>query len=583
MLLLAFAVKLLLLFQGDPIGRDYSYFYPKLAAYQYWMERNGFFSIPHFLPYMCAGIFDFAAPTSFYPSFPTLALLVLPFAWVWPATVVAFGAIGFAGGYVLARHALRVGPMAALVCGAVILFNGFYASRMAVGHVSFHGFMLLPWIAALCVVRGGSGWLSSRSGIACTGLAMAYLVHSGGIYLIIPSAISTLAIVVAASASARDLALGALRYLAGGIAGALISAPKIIESLHLMSHFPRDHYLLPGFSGPLEALQFLATSLFYWPSLKFLGAHLMNTQFVFEIHEAVFHISVLPLAAAALFVAARFRNRDGGRSMAGAARYAILFLLLAVPVALNVYEPHWNQFLKKVPVLGQSVYLIRYFCAYIVPLAAFTAWVFDRAIRANSLRPPFLIAVFAIPLCGFLALDLSQFTQRGYDPRTIVKAFAADGSRARRPIVAVTAFREHGDIVRRLGGDDLLVQGLSQLACYEPVFGYRLEKFPTDNLPYGRADELIDGAYNFRNPACYVFPALNQCRPGDRFRVGQEKDLAVFLDYGPLEYHEPDYLRTARILSWVVLLVALVGAFLPAAAAARPPRKRYTSSFHPDP
>lgn len=560
LLCIVFALKFILFFQGERIGHDYSFFYPKLAAYKYWIARNGYLSIPHFLPYMCAGVFDFADPISFYLSFPTIALLALPFGWVWPATVIAFGAIGFGGGYALARYGMRLSRMAALICGTVILFNGFYFTRMAVGHASFHGFMLLPWIAAFCMVKDGSSWLPSRVGIGCTGLAYAYLIHSGGVYLLLPSAVSTLAIVLAASANARDLSISAARYFLGGMAGVFISAPKIIETLHLMSNFPRDFFPLPGFSGIFELLQFLISALFYWPSISFANAHFVNAKYAFELHEAVFSVSVLPLAAMVLFVATRLDILKANLSMATCARYIALILLLAVPIALNVYEPHWNQLLKKLPVIGQSTLLTRYFSAYIVPLAAFSAYVFNRLLRGHSPRLPLFAAAIAIPLCGFLTVNLDEFTRVGYDPKPIVRVFEPGKSVRRNPIIGVTAFGKDERIFRRMGADDLMVHGLSHLLCYQPLFGYQMEKFPLGNLHLGRAVDLTDGIYNFRNPSCYVFPELNKCRPGDNFREGEEKDLAVFLDYGPLRYREPEYMQTARVLSLAVLILALIGA-----------------------
>ena len=562
-LLLVFAAKLLPVFHGETIGHDYAFAYPKLAAYYYWIERNGLFAVPHFLPYMCAGIFDFADPQSSYFSFPTGALLLLPIAWIWPATALLFALVGIAGSYLLARRGLGIGPMPALLCACLILFNGYYATRMAVGHVQLHGFMLLPWLALLCLQREPFASLATARNIVGIGLIYAYLVHSGGYPLVIPSIISILVILVARAANARELHAGVGRLMAGGLFGVLISAPRLIEMLHLMSVFPRNQYPLPGFASVFDTLQFMVAALFFWPSENFLTGHLVNTRFALQVHEAIYHVSVLPIAALALFLLRpageprlRWSSLFGPRGIA-------LLLLLALPVALNTYEPHWNALLKRVPIIGQSSNLVRYTLAYIVPFAAFTAWVFERTIAGTALRAPLFAGAVAIVLSGFLSADLQRFTRPGYDAKPIEDAFDGANYRGRRPITEVGAFIRSGQLFAPVGRDDIFLDGRSQILCYQAIFGYRLENMPLGNLRPGPATDLRNGTYNFRNPACYVFPRENDCRPGDNFRDGQIAELETFLDYGPLAYAEPGYLPAARAVSLAALGSALLALLAP--------------------
>jgi hypothetical protein len=218
-----------------------------------------------------------------------------------------------------------------------------------------------------------------------------------------------------------------------------------------------------------------------------------------------------------------------------------------------------------------------------VPLAALTAFVFDRVAAPDAAKRPFFLAALAVPLFSFVSIDLGEFTHKGYDPARLVAAMQTGKGQLRRPVVAVAAFKEGGEIISPVGRDDLLVQGRSQLSCYQPLFGYQLEKFPKHNVHLGPAFRITDeGTYNFRNPSCYVFPTYNKCRPGDNFRKGQEPELEAFLDYGPLKFEEPGYLAHARMLAVLVLMLSIAGALGPRLRRFARPVARRAAGRSPD-
>jgi hypothetical protein len=88
-----------------------------------------------------------------------------------------------------------------------------------------------------------------------------------------------------------------------------------------------------------------------------------------------------------------------------------------------------------------------------------------------------------------------------------------------------------GGEVDPLFRNDLVATGLSQLRCYNPAFGYALEKFPRKTLHRGSIFEVVDGRLNLKDPACYVFPAENGCSPGDHFRLARKGDAERFSQY----------------------------------------------------
>jgi hypothetical protein len=100
-----------------------------------------------------------------------------------------------------------------------------------------------------------------------------------------------------------------------------------------------------------------------------------------------------------------------------------------------------------------------------------------------------------------------------------------------------------------------MTQGYSMLFCYAPLFGYRLEKFPFGNIRLGDAFLDHNGVLNFKNPACYVFPAANHCTPGDQFTEAQADALRIFLAYGPLPFDKPLH---AELADWIGILSLVV-------------------------
>ena len=69
---------------------------------------------------------------------------------------------------------------------------------------------------------------------------------------------------------------------------------------------------------------------------------------------------------------------------------------------------------------------------------------------------------------------------------------------------------------------------------------------------------------NFKNPSCFLYPAANDCAPGDPFAVEDIERARDFLDYGVLAHHVPLAQRAARWLNLVAVagMLLFFGAYL---------------------
>ena len=561
------------------LGPDYAYWLPNFLAGAYWRLGSPWWAMPWFSPAACGGVPLHANPQGAYLSMPQLLV-----AWVGPiagirASFTLYAAAGCAGSWFLARARFGLGPPAALLAAALFTFNGLFAVRMVVGHLSFGPFMLLPAMAA-CILAPSvrpRGWLVLR--VCAFGVLLAACLQAGTAVLLPPMLLSLVILSVMHALATRTPTRPGLALLAAGTAlGACLCAGKLAAVAALMAHVPRDGYPLPGFVNIPATIWVTVRSVFLWPT-DGMSRALANSRLRLELHEFDDRAGPVPLLLMAAWAWMAWRGRA---PTPAAARTRLLCYalaaLLAVPVLLNTLLPVWTPFLKALPVIGSSSSLLRWFAAYILPACLGGALALDALARARRL-PTWTYGTWPVAAAGALATlllvalpDRSFYGPAGigaYDPAPIAAAFADLRVTGRAPeITALTQSNApDGTAGISLAGQDALTRGLSQLACYEPVFGYRLETLPHGVVHPGGVLDVIpgpDGAHlNLINPACYVFPGANGCRPGDAFAAGARDAAHAFASYQPWPFAKPVW---ASLADWLGL-ASLGGTALAASLA----------------
>jgi len=257
-----------------------------------------------------------------------------------------------------------------------------------------------------------------------------------------------------------------------------------------------------------------------------LGAYLLNRR---HQHSAAKPANALPLAPA-----------------------MILLVILLSPIALLYYSPEWNGFLKQIPIIGSTTSPFRWLIIFIPVIAATTAIACE---YLGSLRQPLiLVALIAIPALNALE-GRDYYKQQDYDPAAVVAFFQAVQRGEAKPHI-----REIGD--SQAADNSQLANGISPARCYNPLYGYRLEKLQTRPLVPGSIDTLTPGGtLNLRNPACLVFPTENQCQLWDAFTTEQTAEAHQFANYQPLPFERSkrqlvaDWFTTITIITILVLLL----------------------------
>jgi hypothetical protein len=548
---LAFAVYLwiflpLIPADGRGLGADYSLHLPNLLAGYFLYREGGLFSLPWFNPGQCGGV-PFLADLNvgFYSLPQFLSFAVDPLVAV-RATFVVFAAVGAAGFYALARRGFGLSPAASAVAAVLFLFNGTFAYRMAIGHLTFHPLMLAPWIA-LCLIRG------TALGALLAGALFAYAFQAGMIHGILPIAFASAAILLA-----HGIRYGQRRapWLAFGASAAIavaLSATRLAAAIAFARNFPRDQYSLGGFGDLATALWIALQALFAplppaiegWQAMQNADTFLDREEWEYGVGALA---ALLIVAGGAMLLVRANRNLlRHGPAIVG------IGLILALPLLLNWYAPEWSALLKRVPLLGSSTTLVRWFMLYIPIVALTAALAFDRLFTPAT-RPLVLAIAVAATVLPAAFVDKGMYRDQRYDATPIVAAWRGGRTVPVTDVVINVASTAERRV--RIGGNNAIAGGHSQLYCYDPVFGYQLQTLPFGSLHAGPVSDIAPGgALNLKNPSCYLFPGANSCRPGDEFSVAQAGAADAFARYEPFAFGLPPLQVAANWLN----LLALVG------------------------
>jgi hypothetical protein len=552
------------------VSVDFSLWLPDMLAGYYWYLRNGFLAMPWFSPSQCAGIPFHADPQVFFLSLPQFLTFIMPPLDAVRCSFLAFAAAGYLGMWHLARRSFALPLAASLLAAALFMLNGFFAVRMVVGHITYAPFMLAPaFAAAILRPPGLPPPLRTETvfRVIVGGLCLAVAIEGGMVHIIPPMLASLVAVGLVHGLRHGGQGPAAARFALACAVGVAMCAGKLAAGLSLLAHVPRDLYPLPGIAGLPDLLYVSVRSLFT-PVPKHIGAFIVHSKLIQEKHEFEYGVgpvpAVLMLAAAGFAVSSWWRNGQAWRWPAPGrlAMLAALAAILCVPLALNLFLPGWNAWLKSLPYFGSSSNLLRWFCLWIMPAVLGGAI----ALAALARRWP----GFGLPLAGagvvltILMLLVSSHARYGRPPAGLGFYNAGDLAQAWQvahdtgappPITAVARFQDaNRHLLMVPERQNSLTQGYSTLFCYAPLFGYRQENFPFGKIRLGDALAERAGVLNFKNPACYVFPEANHCLPGDQFDDSQLDDLRIFLAYGPLAFAKPWY---AELADWIGIFAAL--------------------------
>ncbi len=560
------------------IGLDYEYFFPHLLDGYFWFRENGLLSIPWFSPGFCGGLPAWANPQNIYFSLPQFLTFAMgPLRGVF-FTVLIFAWLGYLGMYLLARRVFGLRPLVATLAATLFFLNGFFFNRMAAGHLAFSAFMLTPllcWCLLRPLAREKTRWQMAASFLffsVIAGLIWAAMFYGGMLVLLVQTVVCVLGVACLYGFLKPDLKSFAGRFVLAGVIGLLLSLPRLLAVTAFAGNFPRNFYEIPG-STFGESISLFFRSLGLPAGWTFAPELISHSQWNPQQHEYDFSISPVPLiiiASGIIYLLVKHK----GKLFAGAPFFkwlcaSVFTLILLLPFALNIYSPGWHEFLKTVPVIKAASTMIRWYVIYVVLLILAAAILFEHAALFQKFKTPLAAAGIAIAVLIFGLQPTAYYEADYYNPDQILQSFEDHRAGGLAPQVkrVVMFADEEGKHVVVKGDNDVLTTQSSQLYCYEPIFGYNLEQFPRKELQPGPISIETGGVLNLKNPACYVYPEENSCRPGDHFTAAQKDDMENFAAYRPYPFAVPFQQTLANGISLAVFILCLI--YLPVYAGTR--------------
>ncbi len=551
--------------QGE-LGHDYSQFMPILLTGYYWFLQNGIWDIPWFSPSQCGGFPYYADPQIGYYAIPQLLSFLISPIQALRLTLLLFALTGFAGFYITMRRGFASSHSASLMCAGFFMFNGLFIYRVLIGHLTFHGFMLLPVVLAAIMNTPGNQAIQLNNlltRICLAALCFAYMFHTGMVHVFPPMLISIAGILVLQAALFGWRWFPWVILALSGIISLALSAGKLVAEISLLSIFARNFYTLPGIKSFFSIIA-LAFDCIFFDVPKNTAKYIVNSQFMLDKHEWEYGVSPAPLfmilGCVVSIVINLIKNKILPQfKLPQIIAVFVILVLMTLPVLVNWYEPQWNHFLKSLPFFGNSSNLLRWFSAYIAVVVVLSGLAVDR------IALPVQIGIYGRPILVMLGILVMLFTNAsanksfvntpGYTITAVENAWKAVHAGQTPPAIeTIKIFNSQpGE-----GPNDGMTKGISTIRCYQPLMGYRLEQFPVGALHPGPV--FTDGSelINLKNPACYLYPLQNQCSPGDHFQINEKDKAESFTHYQPFDFVQPESQKTATLLSIITLVIVLL-------------------------
>ena len=228
----------------------------------------------------------------------------------------------------------------------------------------------------------------------------------------------------------------------------------------------------------------------------------------------------------------------------------------------------------KIPILSSSWVQFRWMAIYILPIIIVSGLIIENLHFSSSKKKYITILLILILLTQNLVKDKSwHFNDQKYDTRNVIdfslKVKTTRISAIKGPAVLMNEF---DSVMRFNNKNDMFFYSYSPISCYQPIFGYGLEKLITDKITfnsklilenntyilYSNKLDKKDGHFMFFNPSCFLFPKENNCLPGDTFKVSEKDELIKFTNYKKFDFQQNNF----QIISNYISFFTFAGCFV---------------------
>jgi|TARA_B100001964_G_C14210186_1_gene590127 hypothetical protein len=551
------------------LGHDYEQFIPNFIFGKIWFQNN-FLSIPWFSPSFCCGVPFFADPQSMFYSLQQFIFIIFDPVHSIKIIFFTFSLIGYVAMFFLVKRNFNFNNYSSLVCASLFLFNGFFVYRAITGHIAYLSYIFIPLYCFLLIQSLDNK--INKSGLIyliLSSIIFANFFHSGSgpIILII---VTSIFFVLLLYAHLNNNLTIFYKFFQSLFLGILISLSKIIASLFFLSNFPRQ-YPATEFNSFLAYMKNFFLSFFLEPNQNYFNETVKSILFL-RVHEMEYSLSIVPLISLLLIF---FLDKKYFKIVSYNLRFLlIIFFIFLIPILLNVNFLNQYQLIEKIPILNSTWVQFRWITIYILPIILITGLLIENVKINFKIKKYLSISLILILLIQNFIKDKSwHFDKLSYNVKNS-SDFTLKLKEGMKPKINGPALlmKKNGKLKKVNNRNDMFFFSYSPLRCYQPIFGYRLEKLKKKKIIFNSKKVLQDGSLlyysdkldenngelTFFNPTCFLYPKENNCLPGDTFKISEKEKLIKFANYKKFDFKQNKTQVLANYISFFSFLLSIL-------------------------
>ena len=562
------------------LGHDFEYFLPNFLFGKIWFTKN-FLSIPWFSPSFCCGVPFYPDPQTMFYSLQQIFYIYFDPILATKILFLYFSIISYVGMYLLLNKNFYFNSDLSILGATLFLFNGFFVYRFIIGHLGYVNFTLIPIYCFFLIssIQNKDKNLKRISLIASS-LILSICIYSGVSFFIVFIILISFVILLIFNIKYSNFLLILKNYILSLVIFALLSISKISAAFFFIKNFERG-YEPVYFDRLLDYLYLTVKSLFLFPDSSHIINSINNGASKILLHEIEFGVSIIPLFCLFIFIFnfQKFKNFKF-------VNFFMIILILLIPIILNTNLFSINKIWNSIPLVGNSWMQVRWNILYIIPLIIFSIFVLNRSYFFLKKKLSIILFI-SIIICQSYLYDKNYYYSQNYDPSNIVELEKSYNEKESfHSILGIgVVVDDLNNIINTKkismdkGGiflnqrNDLFKINLSSFNCYQPIYGYLLEKFPQAKLKFDKKNKisaqkfLLSGNarsldrfenYNFLNPACLIFPDENNCAEGYNFKKKDEDKINSFLNYEKFKFEMKFIQHIFNYLSLTIFVISII-------------------------
>jgi hypothetical protein len=239
--------------------------------------------------------------------------------------------------------------------------------------------------------------------------------------------------------------------------------------------------------------------------------------------------------------------------------YIILLIALMVPIFFNVNIFNSKNIISNIPILKSFWINTRWMAVYILPIILFVGMIINTLKFKNSI---ILLLIFLVLFQTIAYHKIRNFLKTNYIVNNSVYSTSIINNYSKNLKEKINEIKiENVIMFSDFTENEGFINNTSNYYCYSPIFGYRLEYLPFNNIKNFQEPQKDLKNYLF-NPACFLYPDENFCKPGDLFKSNEELNLYKFINYNNYNFNIPFYQQIANYISVVffyfIIIVILI-------------------------